>query len=132
MAVAIQGREQQAKHMASTHKSLDPKPNALAKPEIARMVERIVARFGPERVILFGSHARGMQTRDSDVDLLVIMPVLGSRREKALEIAVALHDISVPKDIVVTTPEDFAWRKNVVGTIEWPADRKGKVLYAKP
>jgi hypothetical protein len=32
---------------------------------------------------------------------------------------------------VVTAPRDFAWRKDVVGTIEWPASREGKVLYAR-
>jgi len=94
------------------------------------MVRRIVRQFHPQRVILFGSHARGEAGPDSDVDLLVIMPVEGSRREKAIEIGVALHDIRVPKDIIVTTPEDFEWRKETVGTIERPAAREGKVLYA--
>ena len=129
MAVAIQSKEQQAS--VESEIAL-PKRKGLAEAKIARMLDRIVTRFAPERVILFGSHARGMQTRDSDVDLLVVMSVQGSRREKALEIAVALRDVSIPKDIVVTTSEDFAWRKEVVGTIEWPAAREGRVLYAKP
>ncbi len=95
------------------------------------MVARIVDCFAPERIILFGSHARGDAGADSDIDLLVVMPVSGSRREKAVEIAVALHDIAVPKDVIVTTPEEFAWRKDVVGTVEWPAAREGEVLYAR-
>ncbi len=99
---------------------------------IQEMVRRIVKRFDPERIILFGSSARGRPTPDSDVDLLVVMHVKGSRREKAIEIGVALQDIRVPKDILVTTPEEFAWRKDVVGTIEQPAAREGKVLYARP
>jgi hypothetical protein len=65
------------------------------------------------------------------VDLLIVMAVDGSRRKKAIEIGVALHDISVPKDIIVTTPEDFEWRKEIVGTIEYPAVKEGKVLYAR-
>lgn len=96
-----------------------------------RMVKRIVSRFAPERIILFGSHAKGTAGKDSDVDLLVVMPVRGSKRRKAVEIGVALHDFAVPKDIVVSTPEAFAWRKDVVGTIEYPAAREGVVLYAK-
>lgn len=96
------------------------------------MVRRIVRRFHPDRVILFGSHARGNAGPDSDVDLLVVMPISGSRREKAIEIGVALHGFGVGKDIVVTTPEDFAWRKEIPGTIERPADREGKVLYGRP
>ncbi|HLG97831.1 MAG TPA: nucleotidyltransferase domain-containing protein [Bryobacteraceae bacterium] len=99
--------------------------------EIQRMVRWIVRDFHPERVILFGSHARGEAGPDSDVDLLVVMPVEGLKHKKQVEIRVALHDIRVPKDIIVTTPEDFAWRKEVVGTIEYPAVREGKVLYAR-
>jgi predicted nucleotidyltransferase len=95
------------------------------------MVLRIVERFDPERIILFGSAARGDAGPDSDVDLLVVMPVEGSRREKAVEIGVAVNDIPVPKDIVVTTPEDFEWRKEIVGTIERPAVREGRLVYAR-
>jgi predicted nucleotidyltransferase len=95
------------------------------------MVDRIVRQFQPERVILFGSHARGEAGPDSDVDLLVVVPVEGLKHKKQVEIRVALHDIRIPKDIIVTTPEDFDWRKDVVGTIEYPAAREGKVLYAR-
>lgn len=98
---------------------------------ISRIVDRIVDRFAPEQIILFGSHAKGTADPDSDVDLLVVMPVSGSRRQKAVEVGVALHDFKVPKDIMISTPEDFSWRKDVVGTIEYPATREGIVLYAK-
>jgi predicted nucleotidyltransferase len=99
--------------------------------EIRKMVNRIVKEFRPERIILFGSHARGEGTPDSDVDLLVIMPVEGSRREKQVEVRTALHDIPVPMDIIVTTPEDFDWRKKYPGTIERPAFLEGRVLYER-
>ena len=99
--------------------------------EIQRMVNRIVKEFRPERVILFGSHARGEGGLDSDVDLLIVMPVEGSKRDKSIEIGVALHDVRIPKDIIVTTPEEFEWRKEIAGTIERPAAMEGKTLYAK-
>jgi predicted nucleotidyltransferase len=98
---------------------------------IQQMVLRIVERFDPERIILFGSAARGDATRDSDVDLLVVMPVEGPKHKKQVQIRVALHDIRIPKDIIVTTPEDFEWRKEIPGTIEYPAVHEGKVLYAR-
>ncbi|MBI4383541.1 MAG: nucleotidyltransferase domain-containing protein [Nitrospinae bacterium] len=98
---------------------------------IDKMVARIVKRFHPERIILFGSYARGDAGPDSDVDLLVVMPVEGSKREQAVKIRVELHDLRISKDIIVSTPEEFAWRKEVVGTIEYPAVHEGKELYVK-
>ena len=77
------------------------------RPEINRMVQRIAKRFDPEKIILFGSHGKGTAGPDSDVDLLVVMPVSGSKREKAIEIGVALHGIRIPKDIIVTTPKNL-------------------------
>ena len=99
--------------------------------QIDRMVRRIVRRFDPERIILFGSHARGDAGPDSDVDLLVVMPVTGSKLDKAVEVRMALPDRKVPVDLIVTRPEDFEWRRNYPGTIERPAHLEGEVLYAR-
>jgi uncharacterized protein len=98
---------------------------------IQMMVERLVDHFDPDQIILFGSQARGTATPGSDVDLLVIMPVNGSKREKRVEMRIALHDINVPKDIWLATPEEVLWDKDLVGTVIRPAFREGKVLYAR-
>jgi len=98
---------------------------------IKEMVRRIVAQFQPEKIILFGSHARGTAGRDSDVDLLVVMPVRGSKLKTELQIQTVLDDIRLSKDVIVSDPADFEWRKDVVGTIEWPANHEGKVLYVQ-
>jgi predicted nucleotidyltransferase len=98
---------------------------------IDMMVQRLVDRFGPEQIILFGSHARGTAGPESDVDLLVVMPYTGSKRAKQLELRLALHDITLPKDIILASPDEVARRRNVVGTIIRPALREGKVLYAR-
>jgi len=95
------------------------------------MVRRIVAEFDPDKIILFGSYARGEARPGSDVDPLVVMPVKGSKRAKQLEIRAAVHDVGVPKEIVVSRPEEFQWRKDTVGTIEHPAAREGEVVYAR-
>jgi uncharacterized protein len=99
--------------------------------QIDRMVKRIVRKFHPEQVILFGSQARGDAGPDSDVDLLVAMDFEGSAFEKGLEVCQALHDAHVAVDVIVSRPEDFAWRKDFVGAIEWPAAQEGRVLYAR-
>ena len=99
--------------------------------EIDEMVRRIAERFDPDQIILFGSHARGTARHDSDVDLLVVMPVTGSKRETQIAIRCALHDIHVAKDIIVATPDEIERRRNIVGTIIRPALREGKVLYGR-
>jgi predicted nucleotidyltransferase len=97
--------------------------------KIELMVSRIVERFRPHRVILFGSHARGEAHPESDIDLLVVMPVTGSRRARQIEIRLALRDIRGAKDIVIVTPEEMERHRNIVGTVVEPALREGKVLY---
>ena len=70
----------------------------------------VVKGFDPDRIILFGSHARGEGGPDSDVDLLIVLPVEGSKFDKCLEIRAALGNCSAPLDIIVSRPEEFAWR----------------------
>jgi predicted nucleotidyltransferase len=98
---------------------------------IEEMVRRIVQGFQPDRVILFGSHARGTATRDSDVDLLVVLPVSGSIRNKRIEIRAALHGVGLPKDVVVITPRQLRASRSVPGTLIGTALREGKVLYER-
>lgn len=95
------------------------------------MVQRIVGRFHPDRIILFGSHARGDPSDDSDLDILVVMPVEGSRRRKANEIDLALADRSVPVDVIVVTPDQFERQRDVIGTIVREAVREGKTVYER-
>jgi predicted nucleotidyltransferase len=99
--------------------------------KIDELVSRIVERFRPEKIILFGSHARGTAGQDSDADILVVMPVKGSKRKKATEIDVALVGIDLPVDVIVVTPEELERNKNQIGTIIYPALKEGKVLYEK-
>jgi excisionase family DNA binding protein len=98
---------------------------------IEEMVRRIVARFDPERIVLFGSHARGNADPDSDVDLLVVMPVDGSKAELEIEIGVALDDIPLPKDVIVVTSLDVERYRDVAGTIIRSALREGRTLYER-
>lgn len=50
------------------------------------MVRSLVDRFDPDQIILFGLQVRGAPGSGSDVDLLVIMPVSGSKRAKQLDV----------------------------------------------
>lgn len=90
---------------------------------------RIVREFHPDRIVLFGSHARGDANPDSDIDLLIVMSVAGSIREQATAIDLALADRTYPLDVVVVTPSQFARLQQQEDSLVFEALRVGKVLY---
>ena len=98
---------------------------------VTTMVDRIVDRFQPARILLFGSRARGTDNRWSDVDLLVVMEEVADKRRAAVEMRRALADLLVSKDILVTTPDEIASRGQIIGTVLHAALRDGKVLYER-
>ncbi|MCX6641571.1 MAG: nucleotidyltransferase domain-containing protein [bacterium] len=98
---------------------------------IDQMVAKISAKFDPEKIILFGSYARGDQTADSDVDLLVIMSFVESHYQKIAEIYGELGAMGISKDILVITPEEVQEFGDVIGTTLRSALREGKVMYER-
>lgn len=98
---------------------------------ILQAVNRIAERFQPDKIILFGSRARGQGGVDSDADLLVVMAVEGSKRKQAVQIDLALGGIPIPIDLIVVTPEEVDKYRDAVGTIIHEAVREGKVLYER-
>jgi predicted nucleotidyltransferase len=91
--------------------------------------ERLVDGFAPERIILFGSQARGTADGRSDVDILIVCPVKGSRRALMLAMDRTLWGLKLARDIIVLTPEEFERDRHIPGTIARPAWLEGKVLY---
>ena len=102
---------------------------AVDEATIQEIVRRIVEAVAPEKIILFGSAARGEMGPDSDLDLLVVMSC-ENRREVAQAIYRSLRGVGVPKDVVVVTPQDIEEQKDIPGMIVRAALREGKVLYA--
>src|SRR5689334_11199556 len=98
-------------------------------PYLSEAVDRIVQKFHPIRIILFGSWARGEAGEDSDVDLLVVLPKVEHKRKAAIQIGNSLSTLPIGKDIIVTTPEDIDKYGKTVGDILLPALEEGKVIY---
>ena len=99
---------------------------------ITLMTQQIVDHFHPEKIILFGSYARGGAGPDSDVDFLVILRSVVSRRKKAMDIYRVLAGMGLPKDVIVATTDEMETYKDIPGTLIFPALREGKVLYEQP
>jgi uncharacterized protein len=97
-------------------------------PEITR---RIIETSHPEKIILFGSYARGNFGPDSDLDLLVIVPDIKHLRKESLRVRRALRGLLTPVDIVVATPEQISRLGNKNGLIYQSALNEGKVLYER-
>ena len=104
---------------------------SLAKqpPYLSEVVDRIVRKFHPVKIILFGSWARGSARDDSDLDLLVVLPQVEHKRKAAIQIGNSLSNLPISKDIIVTTPEDIEKYGKTVGDILLPALEEGKVIY---
>jgi predicted nucleotidyltransferase len=74
---------------------------------IQELVDRIVEAVHPQRIILFGSAARGEMGPNSDLDVLVVMPEGTHRRRTAMEIYRQMWGFGFAKDIVVVTDRDL-------------------------
>lgn len=98
---------------------------------INEVVRRISERFRPDRIILFGSHARGKADDKSDLDLLIICPLRKSRQKLAAEMDRALEGMKLPRDILVFSSREFEEEKTIPGTVARYAWREGKLLYER-
>lgn len=96
---------------------------------IQAYADEIARRFRPEKIILFGSHARGTSTEDSDVDLMVVMPDNGEPVEKAVEIRCAIPHREFALDLIVRDPEVLRWRIEQHDWFLIDILEKGRVLY---
>jgi predicted nucleotidyltransferase len=79
--------------------------------DIKKWCEIVAREFRPEQIILFGSYAHGIPTEDSDVDMLVVMPL--SRGCRDVQQAAAIRDrvpAPFPMDVIVRSPQQIARR----------------------
>jgi predicted nucleotidyltransferase len=97
---------------------------------ITETVKRILSVVQPRKVLLFGSASRGEMHRDSDIDILVVVPSGTHRRKTAQKIYRNLIGVGFAADIIVVTEDDIERYKDNESMIIQPALKEGKVLYA--
>lgn len=102
-----------------------------AAAHIPEMVQRIVDAFDPQRIILFGSHARGDAHRWSDIDLLVVFDTPIDVRERTLDVMRLFRDLLVAVDVVVVDEKTLKDRGQSIGTVYRPALQEGRVIYER-
>ena len=95
---------------------------------IRQICDRIVEHYKPEKIVLFGSHAYGQPTPESDVDLLVVLDFEGSPIQQAIKISRELGLVT-PIDMVVRTPAQIQERLRIEDPFMREIVERGKVLY---
>ena len=100
---------------------------------IREAARRLAEKFRPDRIILFGSYARGTADDHSDVDFLVITEAAKRRnRHKIMaEMDGALRGLQIAKDIVVLTRDEFEEDKEISGTTARYVSKEGRLLYER-
>lgn len=95
---------------------------------IRNICDRIAEEFKPDKIILFGSHAYGTPTSESDLDLLVVMPFEGSPLSQAVKISRQLK-LMIPIDLIVRTQEQLNQRLAMDDFFMREIVERGKVMY---
>lgn len=83
----------------------------IAKKKVNEIIKKIASGYDPEKIILFGSYARGRATQDSDVDIFVIKESDLTRPQRGAQLRRILLGSRIPMDIVVYTPCEIASEK---------------------
>jgi predicted nucleotidyltransferase len=96
---------------------------------LREIVRRVVDSARPEKIILFGSAARGEMGPDSDVDLLVVKRGKFNRWRLTTAIYRRLRGKAAPVDVVVVTPQEVARYADSPYLVIQPALQEGKVVY---
>ena len=101
----------------------------LTEEKIKSVVERIVQVARPNKVILFGSYARGNANENSDLDLMVIEPQVADPGREMVRLRMAIGSIGTGVDVLVYSEAEFERRSQVTGTVLHEAKTEGRVLY---
>jgi predicted nucleotidyltransferase len=98
---------------------------------IAQLVETIAREYRPQKVILFGSYARGRPTEDSDIDLLIIKDTDARMVDRFVEVKRLIYDpqLRVPVSPLVYTPRELEERLDMEDDFVKEIIREGTVLY---
>jgi len=98
---------------------------------ISRIVEKIKEGYNPQKIILFGSYARGNPTEDSDIDLLIIKETNKRRDERFVDVKRIIYNpnIRVPVSPIVYTPKELKRRLDMGDDFVNEILKRGVVLY---
>ncbi|MBI5235520.1 MAG: HEPN domain-containing protein [Deltaproteobacteria bacterium] len=98
---------------------------------IEEIRERLVRLYDPDRIILFGSHAKGVAGEESDIDLLIVKQTTDRPIDRRARVEKILADRELPLDIVVYTPEEILRLYSIGSPFIEEVVQTGRVLYMR-
>jgi len=102
----------------------------LSQQMLEEVTRRIVDAIHPERIILFGSHAWGYPSEDSDIDLLIILRNSDQPSyRRARDVYRSLRGLKIPIDVVVRTRDELERGVRMKTSLEYKVLDEGRVLY---
>jgi predicted nucleotidyltransferase len=102
---------------------------ALPSETVSQLTRLLVDAAQSKRIILFGSHARGDATEDSDIDVMVVEEALTDRLTEMVRLNRLLRAVNPPVDLLVVSEEKFRYWRDTPGNVYFEAYSEGKVLY---
>src|SRR5262249_34097366 len=99
---------------------------------LRRVVGRYVRAFAPQRIVLFGSYAKGTNHSGSDVDLLVVADVREGAARHLRRARQLAADCFPPVDVVFATPEEVAGAATAASPFLLSILGSGVTLYERP
>lgn len=104
--------------------------SAKSDPLLNEIVRRLVQAYHPERIYLFGSHARGEAGPDSDYDLMVVVPDFAPADQRRSRLAYeALWGTGTAADVLVWTRQAFDERRHLRASLPATVLSEGRLLY---
>lgn len=97
--------------------------------KIAEAVRTLVAEARPQKILLFGSYARGDAGEDSDLDLLVIEDEVEDKAREMVRLRRALRPLRIPVDVLVFSVDEVKQWAHLPGTVLYWALREGRVVH---
>ncbi len=101
----------------------------ITKTQIEEVKNRIVEKFHPEKIILFGSYANGEPNDESDLDLLIIQRTDLPKKERRPIIRKELKEFKLAMDLLIYTPDEVDYWKDTPAAFVTQVIMEGKVLY---
>jgi len=103
----------------------------ITEKKLIEIINKISSNYNPEKIILFGSYAKGNSGEASDIDLFIIKESILPRYKRGLEVRRLLYGSMIPIDLLVYTPKEIELQKDKKYSFVYEVLNTGRVVYER-